>query len=164
MGQFISEWVNAFGAGATITTYNQLVVAPNVVLFNMAGELALAQVLSWNMTQLVTSSPQQGPTRLSLPLTLPLPPLGYPMPPPYDWTYQLPLYLYHSGLPSYFGDLGNMASFTTWTCPATELWSLRQASAMLMTQAYNPTDATVTLQFTNSTFVGTMIAPGYTTA
>jgi len=30
--------------------------------------------------------------------------------------------------------------------------------------AYNPTDATVTLQFTNSTFVGLMIAPGYTAA
>jgi len=31
-----------------------------------------------------------------------------------------------------------------------------------MAQAYNPTDATVTLQFTSSTFVGLMIAPGYT--
>jgi len=33
-----------------------------------------------------------------------------------------------------------------------------------MAQAYNPTDATVTLQFSNSTFVGLMIAPGYTAA
>jgi len=34
----------------------------------------------------------------------------------------------------------------------------------MMAQAYNPTDATVTLQFRNSTFVGLMIAPGYTAA
>jgi len=34
----------------------------------------------------------------------------------------------------------------------------------IMTQAYNPTDATVTLQFSNSTFVGLMITPGYTAA
>jgi len=30
-----------------------------------------------------------------------------------------------------------------------------------MAQAYNPTDATVTLQFTGSTFLGLMIAPSY---
>jgi len=34
----------------------------------------------------------------------------------------------------------------------------------MITQAYNPTDAMVNLQFNNSTFVGFMIAPGYTPA
>jgi len=33
-----------------------------------------------------------------------------------------------------------------------------------MAQAYNPTSASVTLQFTGSTFLGVMIAPGYTAA
>jgi len=111
-----------------------------------------------------------------------------------------------------------MASGTTWTCPATGLWSFKKSFGYQsnttniaiylqllhnsngvttntnwflnpegtgsstfyydnllsmakgdtveweMAQAYNPTDATVTLQFSNSTFVGLMIAPGYTAA
>jgi len=63
----------ALGAKAVITNYNQLIVASNVTAFNMAG-LAPSTGTSTG-TWLATSYPQQGHTRLSRPLTLPLPQL-----------------------------------------------------------------------------------------
>jgi len=66
----------ALGAGATITSSNQLMVASNnVTAFNMAGLTPSTGTGAGTILEfdLAMCFPLQGPTRLSWPLTPPLP-------------------------------------------------------------------------------------------
>jgi hypothetical protein len=217
----------ALGSGAIVDNYNQLMVAPNVTAFNMAGLAAstgtgAGTILEFDLAGNILPTAGTYKTVASIDTAI----AAVNAPYAFSWYQNTTVSLNISVTPqplalwtaSYFGDSGNMAKATTWTCPATGLWSFKTSFSYLsntnniaiylqllhnssgvgtninwflnpegtgspafyydnllsmtkgdtleweMTQAYNPTDATVALQFTNSTFVGLMIAPGYTAA
>jgi len=217
----------ALGTGATITNYDQLMVASNVTSFNMAGLAALTGTGGGTILEFDSEGnvlPMVGTYNTVSAIDTVIAAINAPCASSWYQTTTVSLDTSTTSQPlalwtaSYFGDSGNMASGTTWTCPATGLWSFKTSFGYTsnttniaiylqllhnsnvfasninwflnpegtgsptfyyddllsmtkgdtleweMAQAYNLTDATVTLQFTGSTFVGLMIAPGYTAA
>jgi len=204
----------ALGFGAIVNNYNQLMVAPNVTAFNIAGLAALTgtgvgTILEFDLGGNVL--PTAGTYKTVSAIDTAIAAINAPY--AFSWyqnttvsldtsTTSQPLALWTA---SYFGDSGNMVSATTWTCPASGLWSFKTSFGYQsntiniaiylqllhnsngvgtntnwflnpegtgsptfyydnllsmtkgdtleweMAQAYNPTDATVTLQFSNST-------------
>jgi len=215
------------GAWCTNTASNQLYVSPSITLFNISGLITSMGTGVGTIMEFDSSGniiPSTGTYNMVSKIDTTITSINAPY--AFSWyqttTISLDISITSQPLAlwtiSSFGESGNMVSATTWTCPATGLWSFKTSFGYQsnttnitiylqllqnsnevankvnwylnpegtgspniyydnllnmtkgdtlewqMTQAYNPTDATVTLQFTSSTFVGLMIAPGYTAA
>jgi len=124
----------ALGSGAIINNYNQLMVAPNVTAFNIAGLAAstgtgMGTILEFDSAGNVL--PTVGTYKTVAAIDTAIGSINAPY--AFSWyqntTVSLDISTTSQSLAlwtaSYFGDSGNMASATTWTCPATGLWSFK---------------------------------------
>ena len=123
----------ALGSGATITTYNQLVVAPNVTLFNIPGLAAstgtgAGTILEFDSTSNILPTAGTYKTVSAIDTAIASIDAPYAM----SWAANSE-YTYASNSTVQalaiwdtlsFGNSANMATKTTWTCPAAGLWSI----------------------------------------
>jgi len=123
----------ALGAGATITNYNQLMVASNVTAFNISGlapstDTGAGTILEFDSAGNVL--PTTGTYKTVLAIDTAIAAINAPY--ATSWATNSE-YTYDgiSGVQALaiwdtlsFGDSANMATKTTWTCPATGLWHI----------------------------------------
>jgi hypothetical protein len=123
----------ALGSGATITTYNQLVVAPNVTLFNIPGLAASTGTGAGTILEFDSAGnilPMAGTYKTVLAIDTAIASIDAPY--AMSWAANSE-YTYNSSSTAQalaiwdtlsFGNSVNMATKTTWTCPAAGLWHI----------------------------------------
>jgi hypothetical protein len=123
----------ALGAGTKTTGYNQLMVAPNVTAFNIAGLAALTgtgtgTILEFDLAGNVLPTAGTYKTVASIDTAIAAVNAPYAM----SWAANT-IYPYDGGTTVQalaiwdtlsFGNSANMASKTTWKCPAAGLWHI----------------------------------------
>jgi len=123
----------ALGSGAIVNNYNQLMVAPNVNLFNMAGLAALTgtgvgTILEFDLAGNILPTAGTYKTVASIDTAIAAINAPYAM----SWAANSEYsYDNNSSVQALaiwdtlnFGNSANMASKTTWTCPAAGLWHI----------------------------------------
>jgi len=148
----------ALGSGATISDYNQLAVASNVTSFNMSGLTASTDstgtILEFDSGGNIAPSAGTHNTVLAIDTSISALDAPYAM----SWQSGTPYTFNSSSSPQIlavwdtlsFGNSANMASKSTWTCPAAGLWNISASYGL----ALNVTNGYVQIQlYKNSSSV-----------
>jgi len=135
----------ALGSGAIITNYNQLMVAPNVTAFNMAGLAASTgtgkgTILEFNLDGNILPTAGTCKTVASIDTAIAAVNAPYAM----SWAANSEYTYDSSSTPQAlaiwdtlsFGNSANMASKTTWTCQAAGLWNISASYGISLTIAH----------------------------
>jgi len=129
-GSIYLEGSIALGSGATITTYNQLVVAPNVTLFNMAGLAAstgtgAGTILEFDLAGNILPTAGTYKTVLAIDTAIAsIYAMSWAANSEYTYDGSTTVQALAIWDTANFGNSANMATKTTWTCPAAGLWHI----------------------------------------
>jgi len=134
----------ALGSGAIVNNYNQLIVAPNVTAFNIAGLAAstgtgVDTILEFDSAGNVLPTVGTYKTVASIDTAIAAVNAPYAM----SWNLGTPTTFDSSSSPQplalwntlVFGNSANMASASTWTCPAAGLWNISASYSISLSVA-----------------------------